>query len=153
MNNEYYGGYGPPPNMDGGWRERSGESSRGKRLKVFLGVVAVAFAVTLAAVLGQRLSDQAISILAGAVCGVGASIPTSLLIIWVSRKQQQQEAAQSNRQMQQGVYPPVVVVQPPAQMSGGGPQQQAYLPPNMQPMPREFTVVGGEMEEWHYQRH
>ena len=152
MNGGYYGGYGPPPDMDGGWQDRSSGSNRGRRVKVFLGVVAVAFAVTLAAVVGQRLSDQAISILAGAVCGVGASIPTSLLIIWVSRRQQQQEVSQANRQMQ-GVYPPVVVVQPPAQMTGGNPQQQAYLPPNMQPMPREFTVVGGEMEEWQYQRH
>lgn len=152
MNGGYYGGYGPPPDMDGGWREWSGSSGRGRRLKIFLGVVAVAFAVTLAAVVGQRLSDQAISILAGAVCGVAASIPTSLLIIWVSRRQQQQETSQANRQMQ-GVYPPVVVVQPPAQMPGGNAQQQAYLPPNMQPMPREFTVVGGEMEEWQYQRH
>jgi hypothetical protein len=120
-------------------------------LKVFLAVVVVAFAVTLAVVVGQRLSDQAVSILAGAVCGVGASIPTSLLIIWVSRRQQQQEASQSNRQMQ-GVYPPVVVVQPPAQMGGANSSQQAYLPSRFEPMPREFTVVGGETEEWHYQR-
>lgn len=151
MNGGYYGEYGPPPH-EGGRRDRSDGSNRWKRLKVFLGVVVVAFAVTLAAIIGQRLSDQAVSILAGAVCGVSASIPTSLLIVWVSRRQQQQETSQSNRQMQ-GVYPPVVVVQPPAQMSGGRPQQQAYLPPNLQPTAREFTVVGGDVEEWQVQRH
>jgi mannitol-specific phosphotransferase system IIBC component len=138
--------------MDGPWQDRPGGPNRWKRWKIFLGVVAVAFTVTLAAIIGQRLSDQAISILAGAVCGVAASIPTSLLIIWVSRKQQQQDSSQSNRQMQ-GVYPPVVVVQPPAQMSSGAHQQQTYLPSNLQPTSREFTVVGGEMEEWSHRRH
>ena len=43
--------------------------------KVALGLVALAFAVTLAVVVGNRLSDEALAVLAGAVCGVGAAIP------------------------------------------------------------------------------
>jgi hypothetical protein len=55
-------------------------------LKIFAGLVAMAFAVTLAAVVGRRLSDEALAVLAGAVCGVGAAIPTSLLIVAVTRR-------------------------------------------------------------------
>lgn len=40
-----------------------------------------ALLVTLAVTLGSRLGDQALAVLAGAVCGVGAAIPTSLLIV------------------------------------------------------------------------
>jgi len=111
-------------------------------LKVFAGLVVVAFAMTLAAVIGNRLSDQALAVLAGAVCGVGAAIPTSLLIVAVSRRRQDEQRAQPPAVYPQGAYPPVVVVTP----QGG---QQRYdgwngLPPSLAaPMQRNFTVVGG----------
>jgi len=141
MNGVYDNGFysGPPRGPEGGGRR---SSSRGRAL---IGVVAVAFAVSLAVVVGQRLSDQAISVLAGAVCGVGASIPTSLLIAWVTQRRREQRQAQP----MQGVYPPVVVVQPP-QPSGPAPQQPGYLPPYVPPTAREFTVVGGDAEETVY---
>ncbi len=145
-----YRSHGPPygPGRGGQWTDGRSSSGVGKRLRVFAGVVATAFAVTLAVVIGQRLSDQAISILAGAVCGVGASIPTSLLIVWVTRRRQQD--VRPNQPLP-GVYPPVVVVQQPPQPSGSVPQQLNYLSPYAaQPIPREFTVVGGGMEEPNY---
>jgi hypothetical protein len=152
MSGGYYGGYGPPGELeDGRWGGSGSGSGRGRRLKVLAALVIVAFSVTLAAVIGQRLSDQAVSILAGAVCGVAASIPTSLLIIWVSRRQQ--ESDRRPERHTPGIYPPVVVVQPPSQPSGASYQVPGYLPPNVQPMPREFTVVGGETDEWQHQRH
>jgi hypothetical protein len=123
---------------------RSMAGGEGKRARVVLGIVGVAFAVTLAVVIGQRLSDQAISILAGAVCGVAASIPTSLLIVWVTRRRQE---PQPMRQPMPGMYPPVVVVQPPPQASHPALQQPGYAPPYSQPLPREFTVVGGEAQD------
>jgi len=75
------------------------------------------------------------------VCGVGAAIPTSLLILSVSRRREEmriQPPASS-----QGVYPPVIVIAPP-----GGSQQQPegwnILPPSLSaPTQRQFTVVGG----------
>ena len=106
----------------------------------------MAFVVTLAVVIGQRLSDQAMAVLAGAVCGVGASIPTSLLIVWVARRRQEQQPTQPTP----GIYPPVVVVQPPAQPGAPNLRHPGYLPPQPSPVPREFTVVGGEMEEVRY---
>jgi hypothetical protein len=108
--------------------------------------VGVAFAVSLAVIIGQRLSEQAVSVLSGAVCGVGASIPTSLLIVWVMHRRQDQEQ-RSTQQPAPGAYPPVVVVQSPPQAGGSPSHQYGYLPPSVQPARREFTVVGGEMED------
>lgn len=125
------------------------------RSKVFGGLAALAFAVTLAVVVGNRLSDEALAVLAGAVCGVGAAIPTSLLIVAVSRKRDAEgTTARCEEQVRpsmssQGMYPPVVVVAP----QGGQQRLQGWngLPPSLSaPMQRNFTVVGGtpvDMEE------
>jgi hypothetical protein len=84
------------------------------------------------------------AVLAGSVCGVAASIPPSLLIIWVTRRKQ------GTSQAWAGPYPPVVVVQPPPAYSPGvGDGGSRYLPPMVAPMgavpiQREFVVVGEE---------
>ncbi|HIQ01503.1 MAG TPA: hypothetical protein EYH30_05170 [Anaerolineales bacterium] len=116
------------------------------RIRVLVGVVLVTFAVTLAVVIGQRLSDQAMAVLSGAVCGVGASIPTSLLIIWVTRRREEQRPTRPAA----GPYPPVVVVQPPAQPAMPSAQQSGYMAPYLPPVQREFTIVGEQMEEVRY---
>ena len=129
--------------------ERQGHSSGWRRLKVFVGVVVAVFAVTLAVVVGNRLSDQALAVLAGAVCGVGAAIPTSLLVVAVSRWRDEPrmrpgapQGAYSQGVYPQGGYPPVIVVAPP-----GGQQRPGGwngLPPSFSaPVERHFTVVGG----------
>jgi hypothetical protein len=116
-------------NRNGGW----------SRLKIFAGLAVMAFAVTLAVIVGNRLSDEALAVLTGAVCGVGAAIPTSLLVAAVTRRRDEPRVQPS---MPQGVYPPVVVVTPP-----GGQQRPGEwnsLPPSFTaPMQRHFTVVGG----------
>jgi hypothetical protein len=113
------------------------------RLKTLAALVVIAFAVTLAVVVGSRLTDEALSVLAGAVCGVGAAIPTSLLIVAVSRRRAEPHA---QAPVAQGSYPPVVVVTPP-----GGHQQAGgwnALPPSLTaPMSRHFTVVGGPLTD------
>jgi hypothetical protein len=116
-----------------------------KRLGVVLLVFTAAFGLALAVIIGQRLSDQAMAVLAGAVCGVAASIPPSLLIIWVTRRKPEQKGM-----AYAGPYPPVVVVQPPAAYPPGvGDGGSRYLPPMVAPMgavpvQREFVVVGEE---------
>ena len=116
----------------------------GGRLKLFLALMALAFAVTSAVVVGNRLSDEALAVLAGAVCGVGAAIPTSLLIVTVTRRRDAARAPQATPQSQG--YPPVVVVTPP-----GSPQRSNDwngLPPSLSaPAQRHFTVVGGTQED------
>jgi len=119
--------------------ETGNRSGAWNRLKVFVGLVTLAFAVALAVVIGNRLSDEALAVLAGAACGVGAAIPTSLLIVAVSRKRDEQREPLP---APQGTYPPVVVVAP----SGGQqlPHGWNALPPSLSaPMQRNFTVVGG----------
>jgi hypothetical protein len=123
--------------------ERSAHKSTRRGLKVFAGLVGLGFAVTLAVVVGNRLSDEALAVLAGTVCGVGAAIPTSLLIVAVTRRRDEPRVQPT---MSQGPYPPVVVVTPP-----GGQQQPAgwnTLPPSLQaPIQRHFTVVGEALED------
>jgi hypothetical protein len=102
-------------------------------------ISAAAFGITLAFLTVSRLSDEAIGVLAGAVIGVGAAIPTSLLIVSVSRRQEQRHYPV--QQQPAGSYPPVVVVAPPgAQTAWPG------LGPDLlqRRQPRRFTVVGGD---------
>ena len=101
-----------------------------KHIYTFVSVIGVALAVTLAVVIGRRLSDEAISILAGAVCGVGASIPTSLLVVWVTRWWQRE---QRPGQPLPGVYSPPVVVQLPFQSD--------YLLPSVPPPTRGPIIL------------
>jgi hypothetical protein len=133
---------GPHHEYERWHRPASAARRSNKRLQIALGLVGTIFAVVLAAVVGQRLSDQVISVLAGATCGVAASLPTSLLVVWATRRKRE-EALPGQRQPS-GPYPPVVVVQPP-HANGAASYQQAYLPPYTQQGPaRRFTVVGGE---------
>ncbi len=131
----YSGEYGPRP-------APSLEQKVTKRLGIALLIFTAAFGLTMAVVVGQRLSDQALAVIAGAVCGVVASIPPSLLIIWVTKRKQERPQAWA------GPYPPVVVVQPPLGYPAG--DANRYLQPPMmgssmaQPIPREFIVVGEE---------
>ncbi len=118
-----------------------------KKLKLFAGLAAMAFAVTLALIVGKRLSDEALSVLAGAVCGVGAAIPTSLIVVAVSRRQEEPRRRERQHPMpQQGSYPPVVVVTP--QSGQQWPNNWNSLPPSLAaPMERNFTVVGGSLAD------
>jgi hypothetical protein len=133
--------------------DREGRERRWRRLRTFVGVTGVAFAVTLGVVVGNRLSEEALGVLAGAVCGVGAAIPTSLIVVAVSRRQGEGRST-GRRGMRESdyepeihqprhAYPPVVVVSP------GNAQQRSRqswnaLPASLSaPMDRNFRVVGG----------
>jgi hypothetical protein len=118
--------------------------SGGPGLKHIVLVIGLAFAITLAVMIGKRMSSDAIAIVVGIVCGVLASLPPlGLLLVVVLRRDRKEEKArlEENRAM-----PPVIVVQ------GGAPQA---LPPGMQPGywpmaapgmqgQRTFQVVGGD---------
>ena len=120
--------------------EATDRGGRGNRLKIFAGLVTMAFAVTLAVIIGNRLSDEALAVLSGAVCGVGAAIPTSLLIVTVSRRRDERRVAAPAPQP--SPYPPVVVVAPPG---GQRPSDWNALPPSLSaPVRRHFNVVGEE---------
>ena len=125
-------------------------------LRTCLYLCLLAFVVTLALIIGWRLSDQAMAVIVGVVAGVAASVPTSLLVVWV---------ATSGRQAFGSVQSPFVAAAPPAQPqvivvhatptpSAPPPSQRsltvlpAYAAPeptalNGQPVgPRQFTILG-----------
>ncbi len=110
-------------------------------MKKWVAFLVVVFAVGLAVVVGDRLSVDAMAVVVGVVCGVGASIPTSLLIALVMGRRGRRE------EQQRMGYPPVVIVNPGAQGRYG--QQGPYLPPpgpGWENAPRQFRVVGEEDE-------
>lgn len=102
------------------------------------------FAIVLAYVIGSRLSSEAIAVLAGSVCGVSAAIPTSLIILAVTRRNGQKKENNTVTIPQSQPAMPQVVVVPPMQFQ----QPQGLAPPSTwrNSQPREFNVVGDE--EW-----
>ena len=63
-------------------------------------VVVAAFVVTLAVMVGKRMSSDAMAVVVGIVCGIGASIPTSLLMIYLVGRR-------PDRAEETGAQPPV----------------------------------------------
>jgi hypothetical protein len=105
-------------------------------MKKVAAIALVAFAVTLAVIVGKRMSTDAMAVVIGVGCGVLASIPTSLLILAVSGRRGEREVPR------QPNYPPVVIVNP-------GNNQPRYLQPPLLPtlspgQERQFRVIGDE---------
>jgi hypothetical protein len=134
--------------LTNGRKSRVKDQERGFDLNIKQVVVAlgVAFGATLAVIVGKQMSTEALAVVIGVVCGVAASIPSSLLLMLaISRRDRRlhEDQLQGSRQAH---YPPVVVVQ------GGSPQslppgpQAGYwpAPPSMPTMRRQFHVVGDE---------
>jgi hypothetical protein len=123
-------------------------------IKQMAAVLGLAFAVTLAIIVGRQMTTEAMAVVIGVVCGVLAGIPTSVLLLVAMTRRESLCSLRARdeataRQVPSG-YPPVVVIQ------GGGmqPQQPAlsggYWPaPNAAPLVgRQFHVVGGDELAW-----
>ena len=59
-------------------------------MRRIIGLAVVAGGITLAIVVGQRMSTDAMAVVIGVVFGVAASIPTSLLIVAATRGRRDQ---------------------------------------------------------------
>jgi hypothetical protein len=116
--------------------------------------IGLAFAVTLAIVIGQRLSAEAMSVMVGVVAGVAASIPTSLIVVWFATRTLSITRSTSAAAPLQPE--PRVVVVPQAMAAGyqnfagygapayGAPANLAMQIPAPQAFaPRQFNVIGG----------
>lgn len=113
-------------------------------------VLGLAFFITLAVIVGQRLSAEAMAVIVGVVAGVAASIPTSLIVVWIAMRSVGVRSEPLAHPMAEAPRsdPRIVVVSPP--MSGPMMGQTSYAPSTM-PMafapypaaPRRFTVIGG----------
>lgn len=110
------------------------------------GIIAVlaAFGVTLAIVVGNRMSAEAMAVVVGVVCGVAAAIPMSLLLLFVLTRRERpiEEPPYAQPGARYGAYPPVVVIQ------GGTSAPNGLLPPYysnpVEAAPRQFHIVGEE---------
>lgn len=112
------------------------------RLFVLAGVLAFAAALGVAA--GQRLSQEALVTIVGVVAGAAASIPTSLFIVWVTRRADCPPPPPPERDLR-----PQIIVMPSPLPGAAAP---AYLSLTTPPIdtagsPRLFTVIGGD-ETW-----
>lgn len=110
-------------------------------IKAILGIFTLTLAIALAVLISDRLSTEALAVLAGAVCGVGAAIPTSLLIIAATQRTRQTETTPAPQQPQ--YTSPIVMMPPPMQIQPAAPAPPATWRDT--PIRRHFTVVGGEM--------
>jgi hypothetical protein len=125
------------------------------RVMAILGLALVTFAVTLGVYVGQRLSKEAVSVLTGAACGMGAMVPAVLigmLAMWRRRETQTATHAMSASSMPQGAspYPPVIVIAPPSQPNAASNAWQAMFQPGISAGSgdRQFSVIGEEEGVW-----
>ena len=116
-------------------------------MRKFMSAAGVAFAIALAVVIGFRISADAMAVIIGIICGVLASIPTSIILVWVLR-QRERQLIDPQAAYRMGHFPPVVVV------NGQGTNGHAnhYMPPlltgtSIPPGSRDFKVVGQENTE------
>ena len=140
---------------------------KGRLTWLLFGVV---FSVTLALIVGQRLSAEAMAVVIGVIAGVAASIPTSLIVVWFMGRNTLArpiiDASPAPARQSEPVEPRIVVMpapQPQPQpagypaLAGYGPQSYAgyaqapayaqaaagpaYAAPALPA--RRFTVIGG----------
>jgi len=98
-------------------------------------------AIGLAIVIGSRLSDQAVAVLAGAACGVGLAAPLGIVLgLYVGM-------SRAKSQSTQAPTPPQIVVVPTSPSPSSNAPTLASMPPPMIPMPRSFTIIGEGDEE------
>ena len=129
------------------------------RFRVILLLAGLAFGVTLAVVVGVRLSAEAMAVVIGVIAGVAASVPTSLIVVWFALR------ALGSREPPAAYVPPayrqpeteqpriVVVTAPPAPPVNphSYAPPAAYAPPFAEPAgslvqaraPRHFAIIGG----------
>lgn len=100
-----------------------GDGGGGPSLGTVAAVIGIAFAVTLAIIIGKKLSDDALAIVVGAIVGILASLPPMIVllvtVLIIGRRRREEEPLDNSQQSNRG-YPPVVVIQ-----GGSAPQLQA----------------------------
>jgi hypothetical protein len=117
--------------------------------------ILLGFGVTLALLVGQRMSADAMAVVIGVSVGVAASIPTSLLLVAMLRRERPAgwRADPPEPQRQFAPPQPQIIVMDPAQWRS----QQASTLPAYPPMPPQFMEEGGmrrlrvvgDEDEWH----
>jgi hypothetical protein len=116
------------------------------------------FGVTLALVIGQRMTTDAMAVVLGVAVGVAASVPTSVLLVALVRRAQREAggrpepSAAGHANYALPAQPPNIIVLNPADLVGQRNGQAGYLPqPPAELLQdaglRRLRVVGSE-DEW-----
>ena len=116
-------------------------------MRKYMVLTGILFIITLAVVVGFRLSADAMAVVVGIILGLLASIPTSIMLIWMLRQRDRQFEVQFGQGRGLGQpMPPVVVVN--GQIPNG---YQGGSTPNLLPSSisggREFKIIGQENTE------
>lgn len=121
-------------------------------MRRILPLVLLAFGLTLAIVIGQRMSTDAMSVVIGVAVGIAASVPTSLLLVALLRKERGAPMPQ-DPPPSWGPYPPQlpmqspnVIVLDPSQF-GKAQWQMPLPPPAAEAGMRRLQVIGDD-NEW-----
>jgi len=124
----------------------------------------IAFAVALAVIVGNRLSNEAMAVVVGTVCGISASIPVSIALVIAASKNWGREERPREigydyearrdcgelRHSHAPQPPQILVVSPPQHNAPAYPYSGApYFPPPQidntpYNSPREFKIIGEE---------
>jgi hypothetical protein len=107
-----------------------------KRGLLFIGV---AFGITLAVIFGTRISPDALAVIVGVILGIAASVPTTLLVIFVVSRRQ---GLQSGIQPQTPSQPPVVIINATDKTALTSPSTPALSLPYPGDPSRKWTVIG-----------
>ena len=119
-------------------------------------IIGIVFAATLAYVVGHRLSNEALAVMVGALCGISASVPVSIaLFIAASRNwgraevlSREEAAREYTPRGHMTPPPPMMVLAPPQHYQQPNPfaSNQFYLPANapIEGAPRQFRIIGEE---------
>jgi len=113
-------------------------------MKRFLFILSGLFTITIAITIALRMTSDAMAVIVGIILGMLATVPTSLLLLYMLRQRENQQV-DPRQQYQTGPYPPVVVVNSPpnGSYSGlGNANPNAFLPASAGE--RSFTIVGQE---------
>jgi hypothetical protein len=115
------------------------------KARVILILFGIAFFVTLAIIIGQRLSSEAMAVMVGVLAGVVASVPTSLIVMFLLTR-----LPWSRPEPPTPPETRVVMMAPPAPgydygqpVYGAHSQQPVYPALPVAPPARSFTVIGG----------
>ena len=114
-------------------------------MKRVIFVLAAIFVTTLAVTFAFRMTSDAMAVIVGIILGMLATIPTSLVLLYMIRQRDQQPVDPRQQSYGSGQYPPVVVVN--SSPNGGYGGMTSANPQNYLPAPmgeRSFTVVGQE---------
>ena len=114
-------------------------------------IIGIVFAATLAYVVGNRLSNEAMAVVVGALCGISASVPISIALFIAASRNWGRADVSAREELREPTrtyapQPPFLVIAPP-QFNPAQYQQPQYFPTPMANNTiesRDFKIIGEE---------